>query len=47
MNRIDLRNLALVVLAAALCLGGSFVCTSHHDEDPTFTGFVHVNAILP
>ena len=43
MTRSDLRNLVLLALAAALCLGGSFTCTSHHDDDPQFNGFVNVN----
>jgi hypothetical protein len=41
----DFRNFALVVIAAALCFGGSFVCTSHsHDDDGSQSGgFVVVN----
>ena len=33
MNKRDLRNLLLVALAAALCFGGSFTCTSDFDSD--------------
>jgi hypothetical protein len=29
----DLRNLVLAALAAALCFGGSFTCTTNTDSD--------------
>ena len=44
MKRIDFRNFAFVVIAAALCFGGSFVCTSHsNDGDQQSGGVVVVN----
>lgn len=39
----DFRNLAFVVIAAALCFGGSFVCTTHsHNDDGSQSGGVVV-----
>jgi|1185.fasta_scaffold1425276_2 hypothetical protein len=35
------RNLLLVTIAAALCFGGTFVCTSHHDDQTS--GVVIIN----
>ena len=46
MNRKDVRNLLLVALAAALCLGGSFTCSTDGDDDKEVNGFVTVNAVL-
>jgi len=41
----DFRNLAFVVISAALCFGGSFVCTSssHNDDGSQSGGIVVVN----
>ena len=33
----DLRNLLIVALAAALCFGGSFTCTSDFDSNKRST----------
>jgi len=44
MRRRDFRNLLFVVIAAALCFGGTFVCTSHHQGDDSQSGgFVIIN----
>jgi hypothetical protein len=37
----DIRNLLLVAVVAALCFGGSFVCTSSSDD-----GDVHGHVIV-
>ena len=37
------RNLLVVALVAVLSFGGSFTCTSDHDDDGKVDGFVHVN----
>ena len=42
MTRTNWRNLLLVALVAALCFGGSFVCTTH-SEDGDAHGHVIVN----
>ena len=47
MNPRDWRNLVLVALAAALCLGGSFTCNTDNDSDNEINGSVSVNAVLP
>lgn len=46
MTRRDLRNLLLVALAAALCMGGSFTCSTDGDDDDEVDGHVTVNAIV-
>ena len=42
----DWRNLVLVALAAFICLGGSFTCSTDNDDDNEINGHVTVNAIL-
>ena len=46
MTKRDFRNLLLVALAAALCLGGSFTCNTDNDSDNEINGSVTVNAVL-
>ena len=38
----DLRNLLFVAIFAAMCFGGSFVCTTNSDDED-FHGHVSVN----
>jgi hypothetical protein len=46
MTRRDLRNLLLVALAAALCVGGSFTCSTDGDDDNEVNGHVTVNVVV-
>lgn len=46
MKRKDWRNLLILTLAATLCLGGSFTCSTDDDDDKEVNGFVTVNAVL-
>lgn len=37
------RNLLPLALAAALCFGGSFTCSTDHDDDDEIDGSVTIN----
>jgi hypothetical protein len=43
----DWRNLLIVAVAAALCFGGSFTCSTDGDDDDEIHGHVTINAIVP